>query len=70
MSGKDPVTKADFNTLMTQMAAMMVEVQSHKPQLEVLASGTSSTTPPAPVDTSDKPILNEHDPEKVDVEGD
>jgi hypothetical protein len=70
MGDEDPITKADFNTLMTQMAAMMVEIQSHKTQLKVLASGTSSATPPALVDTSDKPILNEDDPEKVEVEGD
>jgi hypothetical protein len=71
MSDEDPITKADFNTLMTQMAAMMVEIQSHKTQLEALASGTSSTTPSAPVDSSDKPLLNDDDPEKVEVvEGD
>jgi hypothetical protein len=70
MGDEDPVTKSDFSTLMSQMVAMMVEIQSHKTQLEALASGTSSTTP-APVDTSDKgDPLNEDDPEKVgDVEG-
>jgi hypothetical protein len=67
MGDKDPITKADFNTLMNQMGAMMVEIQSHKTHLEALASGTSSTTPPAPVDPSDKPPLNEDDPEKVEI---
>jgi hypothetical protein len=54
------------------MVAMMVEIQSHKTQLEALGSGTSSTTPSAPVDISDKgDPLNKDDPEKVDdVEGD
>jgi hypothetical protein len=54
------------------MVAMMVETQSPNTQLEALASGTSSTTPPAPVDTSDKgDPLNNDDLEKVDdVEGD
>jgi hypothetical protein len=71
MDDEDPITKSDFNTLMSQMAAMMVEIQGHKTQLEALASGTSSTTPPAPVDSLDKPLLNEDDPKKVDdVEGD
>jgi hypothetical protein len=53
------------------MEAMMVEIQNHKTQLDALTSGTTSTTPPAPVDTSDKEVpLNEDDPEKVDdVEG-
>jgi hypothetical protein len=71
MGDEDPITKADFNTLMTQMGAMMAEIQSHRTQLEALTSGTSSTTPPAPVDPSDKPPLNKDDPEKVEVvEGD
>jgi hypothetical protein len=71
MGDEDPVTKSDFNTLMSQMAAMMVEIQSHKTQLEALASGKSSTTPPVVVDSLDKPLLNEDDPENVDdVEGD
>jgi hypothetical protein len=71
MGDEDPITKLDFNTLMSQMAAMMVEIQSQT-QLKALASGTSSTTPPALVDTSDKgDPLNEDDPEKVDdVEAD
>jgi hypothetical protein len=72
MGDEDPVTKADFNDLMSRMEAMMVEIQSHKTQLDALTSGTTCTTPPAPVDTSDKGAsLNKHDPEKVDdVEGD
>jgi hypothetical protein len=71
MGDEDLVTKSNFNTLMTQMGAMMAEIQSHRTQLEALASGTSSTTPPTLVDPSDKPTLNEDDPEKVDVvEGD
>jgi hypothetical protein len=59
------------------MEAMMVEIQSHKTKLEALTSGTSSTTPPALVDASDKgdPLNKEKpledDPEKVsEVEGD
>jgi hypothetical protein len=47
MGDEDAITKADFNNLMTQMEAMMVEIQSHKTKLEALTSGTSSTTPPA-----------------------
>jgi hypothetical protein len=71
MGDEEPVTKSDFNSLMTQMEAMMAEIQSHRTQLEALASGTSSTTPPTPVDPSDKPPLNEVDSEKVEViEGD
>jgi hypothetical protein len=71
MDNEDPVTKADFNTLMTQMGAMMAEIQSYRIQLEALASGMSSTTPLTLVDPSDKPPLNEDDPEKVEVvEGD
>jgi hypothetical protein len=50
MGDEDLVTKSDFNTLMTQMGAMMAEIQSHRTQLEALASGTSSTTPPTLVD--------------------
>jgi hypothetical protein len=65
MGDEDPITKSNFNTLMSQKAVMMVEIQSHKNQLEALASGTSSTTPPAAVDSSDKPLLNEDDSEKV-----
>jgi hypothetical protein len=41
MGDEDPVTKSDFNTLMTQMGAMMAEIQSHRTQLEALASGYS-----------------------------
>jgi hypothetical protein len=77
MDDEDPVTKADFKNLMTQMKAMMVEIQSHKTKLEARSSGTSSTTPPTLVDASDKgnPLNKEKpledDPEKVEeVEGD
>jgi hypothetical protein len=72
MDDEDPITKADFNTLMSQMMAMMVEIQCHKTQLKALTSGTASTTPPTPVDISDKgDPLNEDDLEKLDdVEGD
>jgi hypothetical protein len=71
MGDEEPFTKSDFNSLMTQMEAMMAEIQSHRTQLEALASGMSRTTPPTPVDPSDKPPLNEVDPEKVEViEGD
>jgi hypothetical protein len=72
MGNEDPVNKSDFNNLMSRMEAMMVEIQNHKTQLDALTSGTTSTTPPALVDTSDKGVpLNEDDPEKVDdVEGD
>jgi hypothetical protein len=45
----------------------MAEIQSHRTQLKALASGTSSTTPSTPVDPSDKPPLNDDDPEKVEV---
>jgi hypothetical protein len=72
-----PITKANFNDLMTRMAAMMEEMQSQNAKLEALSSGTSSTTPLALVDASDKgdPLNKEKpledDPEKVDeVEGD
>jgi hypothetical protein len=49
------------------MGAMMAEIQSHRTQLEGLASGMSSTTTPTPTNSSDKPTLNEDDPEKVEV---
>jgi hypothetical protein len=53
------------------MEVMMVVIENHKTQLDALTSSTTSTTPPAPVDTSDKPLLNEGDLKKVDdVEGD
>jgi hypothetical protein len=53
------------------MEAMMVVIKNHKTQLDALTSGMTSTTPPALVDTSDKALLNEDDPKKVDdVEGD
>jgi hypothetical protein len=71
MGDEDPVTKADLNTLMSRMEAMMVVIENHKTQLDALTSGMTSTTPPTLVDTPDKPPLNEDDPEKVeDVEGD
>jgi hypothetical protein len=55
MGDKDtPITKADFNDLMTRMVSMMEEMQSQKAKLEALTSGTSSATPPASVGTSDK----------------
>jgi hypothetical protein len=72
-----PITKADLTTIMTQMEAVMVEIQNQRTKLEALTSGTSSTTPPALVDpsgkedplTKDKPATD--DPEKVgEVEGD
>jgi hypothetical protein len=45
------------------MDAMMAAMESQKSLLDALTSGTSSTTPPTPVDTSDKdkPSLNEDD---------
>jgi hypothetical protein len=53
------------------MYAMMVVMESQKSQLDALTSGASSSTPPTPVETSDKPSLGEVDPEKVEeVEGD
>jgi hypothetical protein len=70
MGDDDPVTKSDFNTLMTQMGAMMAEIQSHRTQLDALASGMSSTTPWTPVDPSDTPTLNEDDPEKIEGDED
>jgi hypothetical protein len=71
MGDEDPITKADFNNLMSRMEAMMVVIENHKTQLDALTSGTTSTTTPAPVDTSDKPLLNEDDLDNVDdVEGD
>jgi hypothetical protein len=69
MGDEDAITKEDFNNLMTQMEAMMVEIQSHKTKLEALTSGTSSTTPPALVDASDKgDPLNKEKPLEVDLE--
>jgi hypothetical protein len=70
MGDKEPATKADLNHLMTQMDAMMGVIESQKTQLDALTSGTSSTTPPTPVETSGKPSLNKDAPEKVEVEGD
>jgi hypothetical protein len=52
------------------MDAMMVVIEIQKTQLDALTSGTSSTTPSTPIETSDKPSLNEDDLEKVEVEGD
>jgi hypothetical protein len=66
------ITKVDFNSPMTQMTTMMEEIQNNKTKLEALSSGTTSTTSPAPVDTSGKgdPLNKEKppgdDPEKVD----
>jgi hypothetical protein len=51
------------------MEAMMVEIQSHKTKLEALTSDTSSTTPPALVDSSDKgDPLNKEKPLEDDLE--
>jgi hypothetical protein len=67
MGDEEPATKADLNHLMAQMEAMMGAIENQKIQLDALTSGTSSTTPPTPVETldKDKPSLNEDDPEKV-----
>jgi hypothetical protein len=67
MDDEDPATKADLNHLMARMEAMMSAIESQKTQLDALTSGTSSTTPPTPVETlvKDKPSLNEDDPDKV-----
>jgi hypothetical protein len=48
------------------MDAMMAAMELQKSQLEALTSGTSSTTPPTPVEIpgKDKPSLNEDDPDK------
>jgi hypothetical protein len=61
-----PITKADFNDLMTRMVAMMEEIQNQKTKLEALTSVTSSCTPPAPVDPSGKedPLNKDKLPEK------
>jgi hypothetical protein len=69
MGNEEPATKADLNHLMAQMDAMMGAIESQKTQLDALTSGTSSTTPPTLVETSDKPSLNEDDPDKVGAEG-
>jgi hypothetical protein len=69
MGDEEPATKADLNHLMARMDAMMGAIESQKTQLNALTSGTSSTTPPTPVETSDKPSLNEDDPNKVGDEG-
>jgi hypothetical protein len=67
MGDEEPATKADLNILMTRMEPMMVVIESQKNQLDALTSGTSSTSPPTPVESPDKPPLNEDDPEKVEV---
>jgi hypothetical protein len=66
MGDDEPATKADLNSLMTRMDAMMVVMESQKSQLDALTSGTSSTTTPTPVETpdKDKPSLNKDDPDK------
>jgi hypothetical protein len=46
------------------MEAMMDAIESQKSQLDALISGTSSTTPPTPVETSVKSTLNEDDPDE------
>jgi hypothetical protein len=69
MGDKEPATKADLNNLMTRMDAMMGVIESQKSQLDALISGTSSTTPPTPVETSVKPTLNEDDPDEDGDEG-
>jgi hypothetical protein len=68
--GDEPATKADLNHLMARMEAMMGAIESQKSQLDALISGTSSTTPPTPVETSVKPTLNEDDPDEDGDEGD
>jgi hypothetical protein len=67
MGEEEPATKAALNHLMARMEAMMGAIESQKIQLDALTSGTSSTTPPSPVETSDKnkPSLNKDDPDKV-----
>jgi hypothetical protein len=70
MGDQEPATKADLNNLMTRMDAMMGVIESQKTQLNALTSGTSSTTPPTPVETSGKPTLNEDDLDKDGDEGD
>jgi hypothetical protein len=69
MGDKEPATKADLNNLMTPMDAMMGITESQKTQLDALTSGTSSTTPSTPVETSGKPPLNEDDRDKDGDEG-
>jgi hypothetical protein len=69
MGDEDPATKADLNHLIARMDAMMGVMESQKSQLDALISGKSSTTPPTPVDSSGKPILNEDDPDEDGDEG-
>jgi flagellar capping protein FliD len=66
MGDEEPATKADLNSLVSRMDAMMAAIESQKSQLDALTNGTSSTTPPTPVVTpdKDKPSLNEDDPDK------
>jgi hypothetical protein len=54
MGDKEPATKADLNHLVVRMEAMMGAIESQKIQLDALTSGTSSNSPPTPVETSDK----------------
>jgi hypothetical protein len=64
-----PDTRADFNSLMTQMVSMMEEIENNKTKIESLTSGTSSTTPPALADTSGKgDPLNKEKPLECDLE--
>jgi hypothetical protein len=62
MGDEEPASKADLNHLMTQMEAMMGAIENQKIQLDALTSGTSSTTPPTPVETldKDKPLTRCH----------
>jgi hypothetical protein len=69
MGDEEAATKADLNHLMARMDAMMSAMESQKSQLEALISGTSSTTP-TPVESLDKPTLNEDDPDEDGDEGD
>jgi hypothetical protein len=50
MGDEEPATKADLNHLTAQMEAMMGAIENQI-QLDALTSGTSSTTPPTPVET-------------------
>jgi hypothetical protein len=48
------VTKADFDVLVAQMAAMIEQIKNNNEKLDALTSGATSTAPPKPVDDSDK----------------
>jgi hypothetical protein len=48
------VTKADFNVLVAQMAAMMDQIKTNNGKLVALSSGATSTGPPKPNDDMDK----------------